>query len=187
MADYNKGVIDIENGCFSSNAGIVEIGIIVIDDNMKEIIRKSWILNRYFIEGTKQPCVYSGESIKIHGITAKDQEKEGMRPVDVIVELEAIIQDHQIMEFIGHNARKFDIPRLEKFFQQFSKYEYEEIFPTIIDTQEIAKENFESDSYSLKSLCELFEVTNENPHRTLGDCEATWKLLIKMNDEIEEF
>lgn len=175
-----KAIIDHENGGFSTDAGVVEVALIVVDEELNEITRYSSIVQRYFIEGTEIPCDYSDKSIEIHGITAEMQEKDGKPPRDVVKDIEAIIQDYQIVEFIGHNARKSDCPRLEVFIDQFSKYEYVEFFPVIIDTYEIAKENFNAESYSLGSLCEDFGIFNELPHRAIGDCEATLKLYKKM-------
>lgn len=179
-----SGIIDIENGGFNENAGIVEIGIIVVDEELKELKRASWIVNRYLIEGTEEPCVYSDEATEVHGITEDDQKKHGMRPVDVVIEFEAIVQDFNVMRFIGHGIKKFDIPRLTKFFDRFSKYEDEDRFPYLTCTLEMAKENFECESYSLGNLLQEFGIENEDAHRALGDCEATLKLLIAMKDEL---
>jgi len=178
----NKAVIDIENGGFSRSAGIVEIGMIIIDENNKEIARFGAIISRYFVEGTEELCKYSDEAIEIHGVTAEVQEAEGINPREAVIQMEALIQDYDVIEFMGHSIKKFDCPILVKFFDEFSKYDCEDWFPIQTCIHEIAKKEFELDSYSMESLCEEFNVVNINPHRALGDCDASLKLLIAMNN-----
>ncbi len=181
----NKAVIDVENGGFQLHAGMVEIGFIVVDENLKELARYSSIIERYFQIDSELPMIYTDISIDIHGITAKDQAKHGKPPREVVKEIEDVFQMYKIQEFIGHNIKRFDYPKLTIFFDRFSTYDPKYRFPYLIDTIEIAKGTFNFDSYSLTNLCNEFDIEHFDKHRALGDCDATLKLLIEMNKEID--
>jgi len=176
----SAAIVDIENGGFDKEAGIVEIGIIVIDDDYREVKRYSAIVQPYFQEGTEELMIYDDRATAIHGISVDQQMKEGKNPRVVVEEMEAIIQDHNVMEFIGHGIKRFDAPRLIKFFDRFSKYECEDRFPILTCTMEIAKEDYHCDSYSLSALCNEFNIHNTDEHRAIGDCEATHALYKKL-------
>lgn len=176
----SKSIIDIENGGFQEDAGMVEIGMIICDEENNELARYSAIVQPYYMEDSEESMLYSLQSIQAHGITTQDQTDHGKEPVVIVQEMEALFEEYNVMEFVGHCIKTFDQPRLKKFFDRFSKYECDDRFPILTCTKEIAKEEFECDSYSLANLCDEFGITNSDPHRAMGDCEATLELLIKI-------
>jgi DNA polymerase III epsilon subunit-like protein len=179
-----QAIIDTETGGLTKAAGIVEIAIIVIDNDLNELKRWSCIVSRYFIEGTETLCDYSEAAEEIHGITEEMQLIEGIPPHEAVIQLEAIIQDFNVTTFIGHSIRKFDIPRLTAFFNQWSKYENVDLFPEQIDIDLIARENFNFDSYSLANLCKEFGIEHDDAHRALPDCVATLEVTRAIDNEI---
>lgn len=179
-------VIDIENGGFSRKAGIVEIGAIIVDEDLNEIDRKSWIVNRYFIQGTEELCEYTEKSIEIHGITVEIQEKEGIPPKQVCVEFLNFMRRYKVERAIGHNIRKFDIRRLDDFYEQWYPLKHgTSIFEHITDTMEYARGNFDFESNSLGAICEHYGIINENSHRSLSDCQAALEAYKAMKADFE--
>ena len=174
-----RAVLDIENGGFSQNAGIVEIALLVIDENYQPLEKYSAIIQPYFIEGTEELMSYSRKAAEIHGITIEDQEREGVPPRESVKEIEDILQTYNVQEFIGHNIKKFDAPRMAQFFDRFSTYKKENPFEAkeLTCTMEMAKNYISLGSYSLASCCNYFEICNEDAHRALSDVMATAQLL----------
>lgn len=182
-----KAVIDIETGGFSSKAGIVEIGILVVSDDNNEIFSSfEAILQPYLQEDSEESCIYSEEAAEIHGITYQAQKDNGRNPREVVKEIESLIKVYNITEFVGHNIKKFDQPRLETFFERFSHEGEESVFfevDELTDTLELSKEYYDFGSYSLVNMCEALGIYHRDKHRAIGDCQATLLLLRKLEEQ----
>jgi len=174
-----RAVLDIETGGFSSDAGIVEVAIVVIDKNYQPLEKYSAIVQPYFIEDSEDLMTYSEHAVKIHGITLKQQKNEGKPPREVVKNIEAILQNHNVAELIGHNIEKFDAPRMSDFFERFSTYDHLKPFDEmeLTDTLLIARFLLDLNSYSLASCCDYYGIINEDEHRALSDTLATAQLI----------
>ncbi len=79
---------------------------------------------------------------------------------------------------VGHNAKRFDYPFLEfEFDRHFVKYDPIEVK----DTVHLGRRKVKGlRSYSLSSLCRIFNINNENAHRALSDVYATYKVFVEL-------
>ncbi len=79
---------------------------------------------------------------------------------------------------VGHNAKRFDYPFLEsEFDRHFVKYEPKKVK----DTVWVARSKVKGlRSYSLASLCRIFNIKNVNAHRALSDVYATHEVYLKL-------
>ncbi len=122
---------------------------------------------------------YKGKlSSKITSIT-------GIRDVDLInaPDRKSVLRSLKVfvgdLPLIGHNIAEFD----NKFLWfSMKSVGIEPLNNPLIDTLELAKQNFILDSYRLSSLCEKFDIKIDNTHRALDDAKLTLKLFIKMQE-----
>ena len=59
-----------------------------------------------------------------------------------------------------------------------------------IDTLRLSRKFFpQSDSHSLAAMCDMLEITNQNAHRALSDCQATnelYKIIANYQTELSD-
>jgi len=172
----NKCIIDIETGGFSKeNNGICEIGLVIIDENHHIIATYETLIEPYLKENSDQRMTYSDKAQEIHGISIYDLEQKGIQSEKACARISKLLIDNDCFSFIGHNIKSFDSRFLNHFFQRFCEIpiDFDDHFDTMIEAKEtIASGN----GYSLKVLCELFDIKNTNEHRSIGDCLATLEL-----------
>jgi DNA polymerase III epsilon subunit-like protein len=184
-----KAVIDIETGGYSKDKnGICEIGIIIINDNNEEVAEystliKPYLRSRSIAEFVGEHVSYKDDAMSINGLNVDQLLEEGKEIREVCEEIEYFLMKHgSVRQFIGQNAKAFDCKWLNYIFDRFLQ-PLPIDFSNVEDTMKMAKESLQLESYSLKSLCEHFNITNENSHRAVGDCRATlevYKNLIKL-------
>lgn len=87
------------------------------------------------------------------------------------------IENHTL---VGHNIKSFDVPVLNRYCNELFGYS---INNKIIDTLSLAKNTLNLNNYKLSTLCECFNIKNENAHRALSDCYATFECYKKMMSE----
>jgi DNA polymerase III epsilon subunit family exonuclease len=81
---------------------------------------------------------------------------------------------------VAHNA-EYDIGMLQDFCERFSIPCWE---GEILCTKKLAKEKqLQLSNYRLETLCDYFQVTNENPHRALSDARVLVSLVDKLYSE----
>lgn len=175
MEKTTQSVIDIETGGFSkSKNGIIEIAFVITDENNLEVDSFEAIIERYDQENGDK-MIYNPHAEKVHKISGEQQKIVGIDPkkaCEIIIEM---LKKWNVSTFIAHNAR-FDMDRLKIFFDRFSpghQIEFEDFFCTM----RIAKEKVSLKSYSLESLCDHFNVKNDQAHRALSDVRSTNEVL----------
>lgn len=178
----NKAVIDIETGGYSKEKnGLCEIGIIAIDEHHNEIDSLSILIKPYERERSIQEfegelVSYKDQAMNVNGLTVDQLIKDGVEPEEACQQIEYfLMKNGSIRDFIGHNIDKFDSPWLNYFFGRFLQ-PLPIMFDETEDTMKIAKEQLSLDSYSLESLCNHFDIVNEESHRAVGDCRATLEI-----------
>lgn len=174
-----RAIVDIETGGLDlNNHAIVEIGVLVIDENYKVVEEFCEIIQPYLKQNTEEFMEYTESAEVIHGIGMDEIKIAGMDADKVCRAIERMISQQGINTWIGHNAEKFDMPRIIHLFEQYSVFDCETRFANITDTLTMAREQCpDFPGHSLKRLCEIFEIVNPNPHRAIGDCYATLELL----------
>ena len=175
MKINTQAVIDIETGGFSkSKNAIIEIAFVITDIKNNVLDSFETIVKRYDQENGES-MIYNSKAEEVHKISEEDQINKGKDPKEVCEKIEEFFKQYNVTYLVAHNAR-FDIDRLKIFFERFKsdhKIEFEDFFCTM----KLAKERIHLDSYSLKSLCEFYEIKNKNEHRALSDVIATNKVL----------
>lgn len=79
---------------------------------------------------------------------------------------------------IGHNAKRFDYPFLES---EFIRYYVKADLIKVKDTIWVARSKIKGlRSYSLASLCRVFNIINQDAHRALSDVYATHEVYLKL-------
>jgi len=173
-----KAITDIETGGFSKEKnGLCEIGMIAINENNIEVDSLSMLIKPYekplHLQDFKNQLVsYKDSAMSVNGLTVGELINDGVdarKACEMIVEF---ITKNNITSFIGHNIESFDKKWLLYFFSRFSSYDLTELSVTEC-TMKIAKDKLSLKSYSLGSLCEYFNVINDDSHRAIGDCRAT--------------
>lgn len=174
----NRAIIDIETGGFSkSKNGIVQIGLIVFDENYNIIDEYNSLIIPYYNATGDALMEYTQGAEEIHGHSVEKMHREGNHATYVCREIDEIINSYQIIQFVGHNINKFDLPWLELFWSRFSAQGSEGRFPETLDTLTNAKQLLNASSFSLESLCAGLGISHDNAHDALGDCQATLELL----------
>lgn len=127
---------------------------------------------------------------EITNITNEMIQTSGDEIINVLNNFKKYIENgNKIIYLIGHNSIHFDLPFIKA---SFTKYNIE--FPNVIvlDTMRIAQYILKDEwSHSLKHLCEMFSIKNNNAHRALSDVYATKllynNLLVLCKGRIEDF
>jgi len=170
----NRAIVDIETGGFSvTKNGICEIGMLIIDEKFDVISEYSTLIKPYTRPDSTEMVSYKDDAMAVNGIEIKDLINKGLDVRTVCHQLNYLIYMNKVGEFIGHNIKSFDAPRLNHFFERFSNRQKID-FSNYQDTMSISRKiNKDLKSHSLQSLCEFYGIVNDSEHRALGDCRAT--------------
>jgi DNA polymerase III alpha subunit (gram-positive type) len=122
----------------------------------------------------------------ITGITNKLLKKEGKTPKEsfkLFFDLLKHYHDtYESITMIAHNGRSFDdifLRRIHRYLQGEEHFEYDIVINNIkyIDTLAVSRLlHPERLSHSMKSMCMIYNIINENEHRAMGDVDALAKL-----------
>jgi DNA polymerase III subunit epsilon len=157
-------IIDVETtGLDPVHDRIIEVGLVLMED-FKITSSYSWLVK----PGVMIPSrITQLTGIENHMVLECDD-------FNVLAPLiDSLTQGYY---FCGHNA-SFDYQFIKSEMNR-SGMEFER---SIICTARFAREIFpDRRSYSLKSLCARFGISNEHPHRALPDAKATGVLLMKL-------
>ncbi len=179
-----KAVIDIETGGFLiEEDAIVEIALLIFDEEMNIKEEYSAIVAPYQKIGSEQFTNHSADAEAVHGITLKQREEEGKSPTEICDEIEEILFEREVSVFIGHNIDKFDMPRIQHFFDQFSMFEVPFAGIGTFDTLLVSRLKLCLEHYNLSAMCNHFGIETTGAHRAMNDCRATFELykhLIKL-------
>lgn len=164
----NKLVLDVETGGYDTSINsICEIGLLVIDKNMNIILEHETLIQPYLKEGLKFEDCYKPEAMSVNGITKKELTEGGISIEKAIGEFAITCLRYNCISVIGHNV-KFDL----RFMQSaLVEYGYQFQFEPICTIQK-SKKFLDLDSYSLKSVCDYFQIENKEEHRALSDAKA---------------
>lgn len=170
-------VIDIETGGFSKTKNaICEIAILVFNRDF-ELVREFQTLiapyprNAEVAEEVGQLVSYKDDAMAIHGIPMDDILK-APTAMEVAEEISDILDSNGVVQFIGHNIKKFDKPWVENFMRRFG---HPSFTMDCIDTMELSKSKGNAKN-GLEDLCTQYGIENHKAHRALGDCFATIEL-----------
>ena len=160
-------VVDLEATSASSNAKIIQIGIVIIQDGQ--------IVETY--ETDVNPHEELDEHIRqLTGIT-NQQLKKAPDFSQVARQVYELIED---AVFVAHNV-KFDANLLAEslFWEGF------ELITPRIDTVELAQVFFPTlERYNLSSLCEELAIPLDHAHSAISDAQATAQLFLKLRETI---
>jgi len=103
---------------------------------------------------------------EITGITQDMVNENGITQKEACEDIERFLIHNNMKYVIAHNGHRFDYLFLKNLFNRNNK-----IIPDIkyVDSIHIFKSMIKLDSYSQKSLCERYEIVQENAHRAIGD------------------
>jgi DNA polymerase III epsilon subunit family exonuclease len=160
-------VFDIETtGLDIINDRIIEIGALKVEDG--EIIDE---FNMLMNPGVSIPPTASA----INNIT-DDMLVDAPHSGVVLTYFHRFIKDVDFL--VGHNAKRFDVPFLEtEFVRHGILYEPIKVKDTVWEARRTIKGLH---SYSLASLCNVFQIENKNAHRALSDVYATHELYLNL-------
>lgn len=174
-------VIDIETGGFSKTKNaICEIAILVLNRDF-EVLREYQTLiapyprNAEVAEEAGQLVSYKEDAMAIHGIPMEEILK-APKAEDVADEISDILDSNVVVQFVGHNIKKFDKPWVENFMRRFG---YPSFTMDCIDTMELSKAKGNHKN-NLEDLCIQYQISNDKAHRAMGDVKATarlWEIL----------
>ena len=160
-------VVDLEATSASSNAKIIQIGIVIIEDGQ--------------IVETYETDVNPHEELDHHicqltGITDR-QLRKAPDFSQVAREVYELVED---AVFVAHNV-KFDANLLAEslFWEGF------ELMTPRIDTVELAQVFFPTlERYNLSSLCEELAIPLDHAHSAISDAQATAQLFLTLREKI---
>ena len=160
-------VFDIETtGLDPRTERIVEIGAVKVEDGV--VIEEF----EMFLKADKPIPPHVSEINNIYDDMLEDAELPG-------VVLYKFYQFYKDVDFlVGHNAKRFDYPFLEfEFDRYFVKFDP----MPVRDTVWLGRKKLKGlRSYSLASLCRVFNIKNENAHRALSDVYATYQVFAEL-------
>lgn len=184
-------VFDLETGGFSPTKNpLIEFAAIVVDNTLKEVARKEWVILPYNDE-----LEYTSGALQANGFTMGEINKRG---------IESSVVSKEIFEFLkslkrekkigvtftpdskpilcGHNIDKFDIPFLKEFLKQH-KYDLDKVVSTkeTIDTLKDARKyfgykDFPYSNHQLGTCCKHIGFPIVDAHRAMNDVEGNLKL-----------
>lgn len=156
-------VFDIETtGLDTSNDSIIEIGAVKVVDN--EVVEE-------FEELINPGFSIPDHITRINGIDNM-LVRDADYPPNVLNRFHDFIKDVDFV--IGHNAKRFDYPFLVSEFRK-NGIKFDGVMCK--DTMWIARAKLRRlRGYSLRALCEQFDVKNKQAHRALSDVYATFEV-----------
>lgn len=164
--------IDTETTGLYTAAGdrICEIGLIAVDSRLEILAQYDSLIN------PQRPI--SPEAYRVNRITQADLEGAPLF-ADLVSRLSDFVSDGII---VGHNVG-FDFEFLKNEFNlsgaNFDPH-------ALLDTRIMAKALIPSPSYGLSILMRRFGIRIPNRHRAMGDCQATFKLFVRLFRLFEE-
>lgn len=164
----NYVVVDIETTGFNPTAHqIIEIAAIKVINGKPDKIFSTLV-------------GYGGNLpdhiIELTGITTEEAKKAPDRR-HVLSQFDEFIED---LPLVGHNIADFD----NKFLWcSRIAVSLPQKHNPVVDTLKISREVLVCDRYKLGYLCEVFDISTEQPHRALYDAKRTWKLFEMIMDE----
>ncbi|MDO4666212.1 MAG: bifunctional DnaQ family exonuclease/ATP-dependent helicase [Streptococcus sp.] len=166
--NYKYAVVDLEATGANTNAKIIQIGIVLIENG---VITKTY-------ETDVNPHETLDEHIK--QLTGLDDCRLQKAPEfsQIASTVYELLKD---AIFVAHNV-KFDANLLaEALF-----WEGHELITPRVDTVELAQIFYPTfDRYNLGYLCELLEIPLENAHTAIADSLATAQLFLKIQEKIK--
>ena len=126
----------------------------------------------------------------ITGITNKQLKKEGVVPKNAFIQFFNFLKkyydnDNEIL-LIAHNGRGFDdifLKRIHRYLlgEEISKYDSMMDGIYYVDSLLVCKYLYSGRiSYSMKSMCQSFNIINESEHRSMGDVNSLGLIWIEM-------
>ena len=158
--------LDIEtDGLDFEKSKIIEIAAIVADETE---IKSSWSVL------IKQDKTLPIEIVELTHIT-DEMLNSGVELCSALKQLSEIVKGKTLVCF----NKNFDITFLER---EFRENNLDIPFGRIIDALVFARKRVRDiDNYKLGALAEYFGISYE-PHRALSDCEALYKVFLKLNE-----
>ena len=176
-------ILDTETGGLNSKTNSLnEIAAALCDEQGKQIEQFQIILNPY--SQNKLSSLYALKLSSLFERGTNFKQIDNTEIANQFAQWLIMISTKYNPILVGHNL-KFDLEFLESFMQANGFEKPFEIFsPHIIDTIMFAKilslsGKIKSKKMNLATLCEEFDIKNENAHTAMADVEATTQLLIK--------
>jgi len=175
----NYVVLDVETGgLYSNKSPIMEIAYVVLDSDLKEILRRETLIQPY---GNLN--FYDEKALATHGITI-EQTSKGKSSKEVV---KMIIGDfkqlkisRQLPWLVGHNMASFDFEFIWTLFQTENEDIFSYIDPFIIDTLALMRIKLgnkgEIRDFKLGTCCEYYNISMSDAHRAINDVEANVEL-----------
>jgi len=129
---------------------------------------------------------------KLTGITNEMLKKEGQKPIEAFVQFFDFLHKLYVVDndmvMVAHNGSGFDdifLRKVHRWLQGEGHLEYDEMMKNIhfVDSLLVSRLiHPERYSHSMKSMCQLYNITNNAAHRAMGDVDALtelWNYLIK--------
>jgi len=137
----------------------------------------------------------SDENQAITGITNKMLKKEGLKPIEAYKQffdylLGKFTADTSIT-MVAHNGSIFDdifLKRIHRYLQGEGYSDYDEMISKIqfVDSLLVSRLlHPERRSHSMKSMCLLYNITNEAEHRAMGDVYALASVWINLITKVK--
>lgn len=170
-------VLDTESSGLDEHAHLLSFAGIRIQENR---LLADQSLNIYVKQA---PSTFTKDAIRIHGITGRKMEEEGIPLQDALVQIYEFIEDTRC---VGHHI-SFDIMLLNKHFTA-EKMEPLSNPDNGICTAALAKrlERPAADmmpSYALEEVCTRYRIPIHARHTAAGDAYSTALLWLKLRNE----
>lgn len=166
--------MDIETGGFSKEKNaLCSVGALIVDQNLTVVDELYLLVGPHSRRGENEPASYKPDAMVVNGLTEEQLRKDGVSVGVVMGMLEGLFRKYEILAFIGHNAKMFDIPWLTEYMLRFGngyKFNY------VIDTLEMSRKRWTLPNYDLSRICQHLGIQNDNAHNALSDCRATLEL-----------
>lgn len=168
-------VFDIETTGFDyKNDEIIEFGGLLIT-----LVNGAWKIQKtlqFFVHTSRKVSL---EILNLTNITL-DQIEQGITQKELFTTLKTLPKD---ILWIAYNAQ-FDISFIDSLFKRFDA---STLFkPDILDLMAIYKDRYDY-PHKLNNALETFNITIEGHHRAIFDAEASYELLLKLNQESSIF
>lgn len=168
-------VVDLETTGLNPNYdSIIEIGAIKYKNNV--VVDKFDTLVQLESKDDFIPTYIQN----INNITDEMLENSGEKLINVISKFNDFIGQSII---VGHNIN-FDINFL---YDAYQKYLRKPMTNNFVDTLRIFRKLYPNlKHHKLKNLCSLYNLTNTDEHRSIGDCQVTGDGFQKLHEEVLE-
>lgn len=154
---------------------VIEVGAVLVEKHEDTFIIKKEI--NYLI---KQREPISQFITNLTGITNDMLESTGVDEEFAFNELNALIHEDTLL--VAYNLN-FDIGFLLKLYQMYYDRKYM-IKNDILDCMAVYKDRYEY-PHKLSDAVERFKLTNDQAHRASEDAKATFQVLLKLSEELD--